>query len=59
MILSISSSPIFNAADEFRYFGDEEDLVDDELAPQEAGSQFQFGGQWNGQTQQGGFNFGS
>lgn len=50
---------MFNATDEFRYFGDEEDLVDDELAPQEAGSQFQFGGQWNGQTQQGGFNFGS
>lgn len=40
------------------YFGDEEDLVDDELAPQEAGSQFQFGGPWNGQGQQGGFNFG-
>ena len=32
--------------------------MDDELAPQEAGSQFQFGGQWNGQQQRGGFSFG-
>jgi hypothetical protein len=41
-----------------RYFGDEEDVVDDEVAPQEAGSQFQFGGQFPGQAQQGVFNFG-
>ena len=33
-------------------------MVDDELIPEEAGSQFQFGGQWNGQSQAGGFSFG-
>jgi importin subunit alpha-6/7 len=37
-----------------RYFTDDEDVIDEEIAPQQSGSQFQFGAQWGGSQQPGG-----